>query len=424
MLISFMFITCFPKAINMENQSVRIMLDDSTVTLGIKDVCGVNVCVSSNNAVATADSLGVVTPVGDGTAVISCTDEALDGCPMRGGNTITANVVVNKNGTLNADAQTFINGLTKVDVPFISALHDKVFIKPFGQHEYGSELLDEALTALIPADKRTSYVIERSEITANSVNIKVKKLMTVGQSNISLATTSKTLPINYKNVVDTELAAINQAKAKIKPKYYAYLNDLYEDMLETSDASFRDILIEASEFKSDLGNDAIEYEIDARNGDNSPYNAMFGGYMRLKINDTLYDVVEIEFHKAFKIPKVKQGETVEEVVKKYFEDHLIGSNEKVEVEYIEPESPDGEGFYRATVTPKSNASLMGMISNLLLPKLNAADEKVVSFEVVQDEAMVLPNPNTSDNSRIYIGFLIISSVVLLAVALKTKKIND
>lgn len=410
--ITFMIVVCYPKAVNLDNQTIRTFTSNTPITVTFRDVSGTLTCTSSDSSVFTITDEGVITPVGDGKATASCSDQ---------NNTVTVLAVVNMNGTLTADATELLEGVTGISMPFVSSFKSKTFEHPWGNHEYGKEMLQlEAEKIIVGHD---DFSISAEETTGNNIKLVIKKQIPFNGYYVFFSTDPKTVSVTYKESIDSEANIISNAISHVKSTYNVYLNDLYDQMLETSDANFQSVLIKASGLETDLGNKSITYKMDARYGDNSIINPMFGGIMVYSINSKIYDASLIEFHKAFKIPTVKEGENTIDVIKKYFEENLIQSNEKVTVEEVLSHSPNSEDYYTATITQKQDNSLVAMIYNFFMPKVKADGEKVIAFTVEETDEDITANPKTGDGimSSILIGGLSLAALAGIVLFLKKRK---
>ena len=412
-LFAFIFLISNIKAINILDQSVRV-LSNTTDTYRIitQDVNGTQTCSSTSAAIVTITDEGVMTPVSDGITTVSCSDDR---------NTVPITVLVNINGTYTAAATAKLASMTELVLPFTLSFGNKTFEQSFGTYKYGNEIIFETLYAQIGI---AGVGIDAQNSTITNTNITFRSTVSVsvpGHGGVQLYTANKTLPLSYAETIETESVAITNAVANIKPKYYAYLNEAYADLFESDSEEVQDIMLNASDIKKDINNNSVFYQMDARYGDSSPESPMFGGILKLGINDKLYDAVEIEVYKAIKIPKVKEGTELTAAVKKYFEDNLIGSNEKVVIEYMEPMGPDEEGYYQATISPKETSSATGFLINLLFPRLNAAGEKVLAFSVVQTDEVINTNPKTNDNIYLYVILGTIAIIGAIVLIIKKKK---
>ena len=115
----------------------------------------------------------------------------------------------------------------------------------------------------------------------------------------------------------------------------------------------------------------IDYIIDARYGDNTPGQALYGGQLVLGKNGVYYGMATIEIRQILLIPTVETGKNILDAIKEYFMEYLLNDNEEVKVEQIDEEN------YRAIVTEKKDTSLIALISNFFVPKVYAEEGKLI-----------------------------------------------
>lgn len=425
-LFMFMFITCSPKAIMLSKKVIDAPADATTSVIfgNPSDIHAETVCTSGDEDVFTVSNTGIITPVADGYDLVTCTDNT---------GTSSSVVVVNLNKTYTQpmlDKMTKLQALTSINLNFTRDFITKTVLDYAGDPmPYAPDALYAFVVNYLNGSTNNSLYPEAfTRNSWDSITFKVGRSLyyyfpnaqpdPLAGADIRWTTDdSVTLNLVFKPFVQADADKVAAAKSKVKDIYYVDLSEIYDDTLFEDIDDINKALADESDLQSDLGED-IFYEIDARSGDCSPESAQFNGFLRLGTNETIYEAVdETTFKKVIKIPKLKEGENVVDVATKYFEDYIIGPNEQVKIEEVEAMSPGADPYYQATITPKEVTSGMGMLINFLFPKLNAAEDKVVGFSVLQLDNAVQPNPKTNDNIYLYIG---ICSMLLISAYFVTK----
>lgn len=229
------------------------------------------------------------------------------------------------------------------------------------------------------------------------------------------------------NQKDYEVAM--EAAKRVKKVYNSYLNESFDKLFESGTMANVDLMIKSSSLESDLNNKKITYYLDSRMGNDDPREACIGGFLQLKVNDTLYAVAETRFERTLKIPPVKKGENIIDVLIKFFENNFIADDEKVEIKKVE----DEENTYQAHISKNDKpTTLISTIANFFIPtvKADSNDVKVVTFKVEQSEDVVdtITNtststnvPNTYDGVYVYIIIAVVSVIALVVLAFSFKK---
>lgn len=417
-LLAFMAGVCSLNALSLDDQSTRVFENDETITIPFSQVVGPLSCTSEDTSIATIDENAIITPVADGWTTVSCAD--------LGGSfpdfALPVDVVVNINGTLTADAEELLVPITEINLPFVNSFIDKVFTSNNMEYPYGIDATDLELSKVTDGHDNMNF---ECIISGNQCSASIRKTIEFKPGRyVYLSTSTKNIPVQYKESIPREAEAVETAMPKIKAKYYVYLNKIYDDLFATSDESFQEILINGSDLKKDLELENLFYRMDTRYGDDSISSPMFGGVIQIGVNSKIYDAAEIEFHKAFKIPTVKAGQDIIDVIEKYLEDNYIDENEEVSVELMNSENPEDEDVYMATISPKENNSPIVMLLDKLFPRVMAETEDIqIAFSVVQSDDLLLNNPKTSDSiqNSVIIGGISLIAIIFVGIYFNKKK---
>lgn len=190
---------------------------------------------------------------------------------------------------------------------------------------------------------------------------------------------TKELKMTFANSNEKNAAFIKEFSKDVKEKYNSILNETYADMFSTDNLNNQELMLKATSLYKKIKDAGLDYKIDARKGDNTPGQAMYGAFIMLGKNGVYYGAVEVEIYQVLLIPTIKNNKNLIDAIKEYFEEKLLNDDEKVEIEKIE------DNTYRAIISKKNNSTLLSLISNFLLPRVFAEDKKVVEFTVEQTD---------------------------------------
>lgn len=366
--------------------------------------------VSSNESVATVSDTGLITPIADGFTLIYVEEATTDHKGHR------VPVMVTKDGTIEKMLSDTLDLLTTIKVDFVKELmsYDFLVVNDDGYEwmfeNYGLDFIQSyKYKPETPENVDFNYDCGETSCEVYTQYFVPYEFFEGCHYMQGPKSTTKTVQIEFANGNEEDKKFVNDFAKSLDTTYCSYINaNPYEkfDM---------DKLIDNASFHSVFKQFGIDYELDIRKGDDSPESAMLGGHIVLGKNGVYYTVNQIDIYRTLKVP-TKENMSLIEMITKYFEDYVLKSGEKVRVEHV------SDNVYRAHVSNNGQVSFFSRIQNMVMPTLNAASEKTMTFVVEQVPSAF--NPKTNDEINLYLLTTFISLFSLLTIVIIRKKYNN
>lgn len=420
--LCFMFI---PQVVSAENPSFWIYDTTNTTELTTNIPFQVSVggiptepikWVSLDEKVCTVDNNGLITPVSDGSCIITAT---------AGNDSGFKAFVINAFGKLQKEVNDYLNVIPdtiNLDViEDIEVVNDEIFEFDIQySYDYLYNYIYENYTSVLGNDVNISFdKIENS----NKYKFDIVKYFYYDTNDSQYyvggvnSTINKEVVVNFATGNEKDKKEVIKEVNKTKDIYNVYINDMIVNQSTFSD----NILFKNAEIHKEIGKD-IELKFDARAGDDTPGQAAALGFVSFGKNGVFYATKNIEFYQVLKTPALK-GDKVK-ALKEYIDKNLLKDNQEADVEETEYDR-DGKPVYKITIKSKENNSLISMLLSPFIMKVKADDSNVIYTTIEEDTSINsssnnVSSPGTGDLGLTYILLLLISSVSVVVLSKKVR----
>jgi len=145
---------------------------------------------------------------------------------------------------------------------------------------------------------------------------------------------TKELKMIFKKGNKEDEKLIKEFSKGIKEKYNSYLNETYENMFSTDNKNNQELMLKATSLYKKIKEAGIDYKIDARKGDNTPGQAMYGAFINLGKDGVYYGASEVEIYQVLLIPTIKDNKNLIDAIKEYFQENFLSDEEEVKLKKL------------------------------------------------------------------------------------------